>query len=201
MPRRIIQLLVGLFLYGAGCALTVEAGLGVDPWTVFAQGISVRTGIGIGWITNIVGFFVLLLWIPLRQKPGVGTIANILIVGTSIQIVLDLVPPVSGLAAQLATLLGGILLVAIASGLYIGARFGPGPRDGLMTGMNARLGWPIWLCRALVEVSVLLVGWMLGGTVGIGTVLFAVLIGPLVHLALPLLDTRRARVAATEPAA
>lgn len=202
MPRRIAQLLVGLFLYGAGCALTVEAGLGVDPWTVFAQGLAVRTGIGIGWITNIVGFFVLLLWIPLRQKPGVGTIANILLVGTSMQLVIGIVPPVSGFAAQFATLIGGILLVAVASGLYIGAHFGPGPRDGLMTGMNARLGWPIWLCRALVELSVLLVGWLLGGTVGIGTVLFAVLIGPLVHVALPLLDTRRNSAAlAAEPSA
>lgn len=202
MPRRIAQLLVGLFLYGAGCALTVEAGLGVDPWTVFAQGLAVRTGIGIGWITNIVGFFVLLLWIPLRQKPGVGTIANILLVGTSMQLVIGIVPPVSGFAAQFATLIGGILLVAVASGLYIGAHFGPGPRDGLMTGMNARLGWPIWLCRALVELSVLLVGWLLGGTVGMGTVLFAVLIGPLVHVALPLLDTRRNSAAlAAEPSA
>ena len=191
MPRRVTQLFVGLFLYGAGCALTVEAGLGVDPWTVFAQGISIHTGIGIGWITNIVGFLVLLLWIPLRQKPGVGTIANILLVGTSMQVVLWMVPPVSGFALQVGVLLVGILLVALASGLYIGARFGPGPRDGLMTGMNARLGWPIWLCRALVEVTVLVVGWFLGGTVGIGTILFAALIGPLVHLALPLLDTRR----------
>lgn len=191
MPRRVAQLLIGLFLYGAGCALTVEAGLGVDPWTVFAQGLSLRTGIGIGWITNIVGFFVLLLWIPLRQKPGVGTIANILLVGTSMQIVLGIVPPVEGLWAQVATLLGGILVVAVASGLYIGARFGPGPRDGLMTGLNSRLGWPIWLCRALVELTVLAIGWLLGGTVGIGTVLFAALIGPLVHVALPLLDTRR----------
>jgi uncharacterized membrane protein YczE len=188
----VTQLFVGLFLYGAGCALTVEAGLGVDPWTVFAQGISIHTGIGIGWITNIVGFLVLLLWIPLRQKPGVGTIANILLVGTSMQVVLWMVPPVSGFALQVGVLLVGILLVALASGLYIGARFGPGPRDGLMTGMNARLGWPIWLCRALVEVTVLVVGWFLGGTVGIGTILFAALIGPLVHLALPLLDTRRA---------
>ncbi|MFK4804808.1 YitT family protein [Microbacterium sp. ZW CA_36] len=201
MPRRVLQLLVGLFLYGAGCALTVQAGLGVDPWTVFAQGLSVRTGVGIGWITNIVGFFVLLLWIPLRQKPGIGTVANILLVGTSMQLVIGVVPPVTGFAAQLATLLGGILLVAIASGLYIGARFGPGPRDGLMTGMNARLGWPIWLCRALVELSVLLIGWLLGGTVGIGTVLFAVLIGPLVHLALPLLDTGRRPAAVAEQAA
>lgn len=191
MTRRVLQLLVGLVLYGVGCALTVEAGLGVDPWTVFAQGLSIHTGIGIGWITNIVGFLVLLLWIPLRQKPGVGTIANILLVGTSMQIALWVVPPITGLAAQIGVLLGGILLVALASGLYIGARFGPGPRDGLMTGLNARLGWPIWACRALVEVSVLAIGWLLGGTVGIGTVLFAALIGPLVHVALPLLDTAR----------
>ncbi len=192
MARRIIQLLSGLLLYGAGCALTVEAGLGVDPWTVLAQGISVHTGIGIGWVTNILGFLVLLLWIPLRQRPGVGTIANILLVGTSMQVVLWIVPPISGVWAQIGVLLGGILLVAVASGLYIGARFGPGPRDGLMTGLHARLGWPIWGCRALVEVSVLAIGWLLGGTVGIGTVLFAVLIGPLVHAALPLLDTARA---------
>src|SRR6478609_11357847 len=191
MPRRVVQLLIGLFLYGAGCALTIEAGLGVDPWTVFAQGLSIHTGIGIGWITNVVGFLVLLLWIPLRQKPGVGTIANILLVGTSMQLVLAVVPPISGLPLQIAALLGGILIVAIASGLYIGARFGPGPRDGLMTGLNARLGWPIWLCRGLVEVTVLAIGWLLGGTVGIGTVLFAALIGPLVHVALPLLDSRR----------
>ena len=200
MARRVLQLLVGLVLYGVGCALTVEAGLGVDPWTVFAQGLSIHTGIGIGWVTNIVGFLVLLLWIPLRQRPGVGTIANILLVGTSMQVVLWIMPPVTGLALQIGVLLGGILLVALASGLYIGAHFGPGPRDGLMTGLHARLGWPIWVCRAVVEVSVLAIGWLLGGTVGIGTVLFAVLIGPLVHVALPLLDTarpvgRRSRVA------
>ncbi len=195
MTRRVVQLLVGLFLYGAGCALTVEAGLGVDPWTVFAQGISVHTGIGIGWVTNIVGFLVLLVWIPLRQKPGIGTIANILLVGTSMQAVLWLVPPVSGVLLQVAVLLGGIVLVALASGLYIGARFGPGPRDGLMTGLHARLGWPIWACRASVEISVLAIGWLLGGTVGIGTVLFAALIGPFVHVALPLLDTARANPA------
>jgi uncharacterized membrane protein YczE len=189
MSRRVLQLLVGLVLYGVGCALTVEAGLGVDPWTVFAQGISIHTGIGIGWVTNIVGFLVLLLWIPLRQKPGIGTIANILLVGTSMQIALWLMPALTGLAAQIAALLGGIVLVAVASGLYIGARFGPGPRDGLMTGLHTRLGWPIWACRAGVEVTVLAIGWLLGGNVGIGTVLFALLIGPLVHIALPLLDT------------
>jgi uncharacterized membrane protein YczE len=201
MTRRVIQLFVGLVLYGVGCAMTVEAGLGVDPWTVLAQGLSIHTGIGIGWIANILGFFVLLLWIPLRQKPGVGTIANILLVGTSMQVVLWVFPPVSGIVAQLAVLLGGIVTVAIASGLYIGAHFGPGPRDGLMTGMHKRLGWPIWTCRALVELTVLFIGWLLGGTVGIGTVLFAFLIGPLVHVALPLLDTRRGTRVAAAPAA
>jgi uncharacterized membrane protein YczE len=191
MARRVVSLLIGLVLYGVGCALTVEAGLGVDPWTVFAQGVSIHTGIGIGWVTNIVGFLVLLLWIPLRQRPGVGTIANILLVGTSMQVVLWLVPPISGIGMQIGVLLAGIVLVALASGLYIGARFGPGPRDGLMTGLHARVGWPIWVCRVLVEVTVLAIGWLLGGTVGIGTILFAILIGPLVHVALPLLDTAR----------
>jgi len=191
MPRRVLQLLIGLVLYGFGCALTIEAGLGVDPWTVFAQGLSIRTGIGIGWVTNIVGFLVLLLWIPLRQKPGVGTIANIMLVGTSMQVALWILPPASGIVAQSGVLFAGIATVAVASGLYIGAHFGPGPRDGLMTGLHARLGWPVWLCRGTVEITVLLAGWMLGGTVGIGTVLFAALIGPLVHLALPLLDATR----------
>ncbi|MEU1970591.1 hypothetical protein ABZ477_02960 [Microbacterium sp. NPDC019599] len=191
MTRRITQLLIGLFLYGVGCALTVEAGLGVDPWTVFAEGLSVHTGIGIGWVANIIGFLVLLFWIPLRQKPGIGTIANILLVGTSMQFALFVIPPVSGILLQFAVLLAGIAAVAVASSLYIGAQFGPGPRDGLMTGMHKRLGWPVWLCRLLVEATVLLLGWLLGGTVGIGTVLFAVLIGPLVHLALPVFDTRR----------
>jgi uncharacterized membrane protein YczE len=188
MPRRIIQLLVGLVLYGAGIALTVRAGLGVDPWTVLAEGLANRTGIGIGWMTNILGFLVLLVWIPLRQKPGIGTVANILLVGTAMQATLEIVPAATGLFPQIMMLLGGIALVALASGLYIGARFGPGPRDGLMTGLNTRLGWPIWACRAGVELSVLTAGWLLGGTVGIGTVIFAVLIGPLVHVALPLFD-------------
>lgn len=193
MTRRVTQLLVGLVLYGAGCALTVEAGLGVDPWTVLAQGVSIHTGIGIGWVTNLLGFLVLLLWIPLRQRPGIGTVLNILLVGTSMQATLAIIPPIDGVIVQVLVLLAGIALVALASGLYIGAHFGPGPRDGLMTGMHKRLGWPIWVCRATVEVTVLVIGWLLGGTVGIGTVLFAVLIGPLVHLALPLLDARRTR--------
>ena len=190
MVIRFVQLFVGLALYGAGCGLMVQAGIGLDPWTVFAQGLSLQTGIGIGWITNIVGFLVLLLWIPLRQKPGLGTLANILVVGTMLQVTVNVVPAIHGWVLQGMVFLAGVVLVAVSSGLYIGARFGPGPRDGLMTGLNSRLGWPIWACRLTVEATVLLVGWLLGGTVGIGTVLFAVLIGPLVHVALPIFDTR-----------
>ena len=198
MTRRVLQLLVGLVLYGVGDGLMITAGLGVDPWTVFAQGLARHTGIGVGWITNIVGLLVLLLWIPLRQKPGIGTLLNVLLVGTAIQATVTVVPPVHGLLGQVLVLVAGVLVVALASGLYIGARFGPGPRDGLMTGMNARLGWPIWVSRLTVEVTVLVIGWLLGGTVGIGTVVFALGIGPLVHIALPLLDTARASRGARE---
>lgn len=195
MPLRVTQLLVGLVLYGAGCAIMVRAGIGLDPWTVFAQGLSRQTGIGIGWITNIVGFVVLLLWIPLRQRPGVGTLANILLVGTSMQATLAVVPAAQGFVIQLLVFIGGMLLVAIASGLYIGAHFGAGPRDGLMTGLHTRFGWPVWTARLCVEASVLLAGLLLGGTVGLGTVLFAAGIGPLVHTTLPLLDHRRRHAA------
>jgi len=191
MTRRVLQLVIGLVLYGVGDGLMITAGLGVDPWTVFAQGLARHTGLGVGWITNIVGLLVLLLWIPLRQKPGVGTLLNVLLVGTAIQATVSVIPPVQGLLAQILVLIAGVVAVAIASGLYIGAHFGPGPRDGLMTGMHSRLGWPIWVARLTVEVSVLAVGWLLGGTVGIGTVVFALGIGPLVHVALPLLDTVR----------
>ncbi|WP_336631229.1 MULTISPECIES: membrane protein YczE [unclassified Microbacterium] len=205
MSLRITQLLVGLVFYGAGCAIMVRADIGVDPWTVFGQGVSVQTGIGIGWVTNIVGFLVLLLWIPLKQRPGIGTVANILLVGTSMQLTLSFTPAVQGFALQVLVFVGGMLLVAVASGLYIGADFGPGPRDGLMTGIHARLGWPIWAARLGVEASVLLAGWLLGGTVGLGTVLFAAGIGPLVHRTLPLFDGRRRSArratAVTTPAA
>jgi len=188
MLFRICRLFVGLVLYGAGCGVMVQAGIGVDPWTVFAQGLSVQTGIGIGWITNIVGLLVLLLWIPLRQRPGFGTVANILLVGTSMQYTIEILPAADGFLAGVAVFVGGMILLALASGIYIGARLGPGPRDGLMTGLHARFGWPIWACRFGVEAAVLLAGWLLGGTVGLGTVLFAAGIGPLVHLALSLLD-------------
>lgn len=194
LMRRIVQLAVGLPLYGVGIALTVEAGLGLDPWTVLAEGLALRTGLGIGWITIVIGALVLLAWIPLREKPGVGTILNIVVVGAALQVTLDLMGPLEGLAWRIAALLGGIALVGLASGLYIGARFGPGPRDGLMTGLQRRAGWPVWRARATIELSVLALGWLLGGTVGWGTVAFAVLIGPCVDVALRLLDTHRSPV-------
>jgi uncharacterized membrane protein YczE len=164
----------------------VQAGIGLDPWTVLAEGLSLQTGIGIGWIVVILGAVVLLLWIPLRQKPGIGTIANILLVGTVMQAALAVIPPVHGFVWGVLVYLFGIALIAAASAMYIGTRFGPGPRDGLMTGLHARFGWPIWLCRLLVEGTVLVTGWLLGGTVGLGTVLFAALIGPGVHVAMDL---------------
>lgn len=190
VTRRVIQLLVGLVIFGAGCALMVQAHIGLDPWTVFAQGIALQTGIGIGWVTIIIGAVVLLLWIPLRQRPGIGTLANIVLVGTSMQLTLEVLPDVEGWLAQAGMFIAGLLCVAVASGLYIGARFGPGPRDGLMTGLHEKWGWPIWVSRFGVEASVLVAGWLLGGTVGVGTVLFAVSIGPLVQLALRVFDTR-----------
>lgn len=190
MILRIAQLFVGLVLFGAGCAVMVDAGIGLDPWTVFAEGVSEHTGLGIGWVVNITGFLVLLLWIPLRQKPGIGTVANILVVGTAIQVTLPLLATPDHWVARIGMFLAGTVLVGIASGIYIGARLGPGPRDGLMTGMHQRWGWPIWAGRLGVEATVLVTGWLLGGTVGLGTVLFAVLIGPIVHVSLPLFDPR-----------
>lgn len=186
MARRIPQLLIGLVLYGIADAMMIRAALGVDPWTVFAQGLSHLTGIGIGWLTNIIGALVLLLWIPLRQRPGAGTVLNILLIGPSIELGLWFIQTPPELWQRILLFAGGLLLLAVASGLYIGSRFGPGPRDGLMTGIHARTGWPIWVGRTLVEVTVLLVGWLLGGDVGFGTVAFALLIGPLCGVTLPL---------------
>lgn len=185
LTRRLLQLFIGLFLYGFADALMIRAAVGVDPWTVFAQGLSHLTGIEIGWLTNLIGLAVLLLWIPLRQKPGMGTVLNILLVGTSIQAGLALVGTPPELWQRILLFVAGLLLLAVASGLYIGSRFGAGPRDGLMTGINARTGLPIWIARTIVEVTVLAVGWLLGGDVGFGTLAFAVLIGPLCGITIP----------------
>jgi len=187
MTRRIAQLLVGLTLYGVAIALMIRGAIGVPPWDVLSQGLVKQTGLPFGVLTNIIGALVLLLWIPIRQKPGVGTVANVLMIGPAIELGLFLVPAAEGLLEQVLLFVGGLALLAVASGLYIGARFGPGPRDGLMTGVNRRWGVKLWKVRTAIEVSVLSIGWLLGGNVGIGTLLFALLIGPMVGLTVPLL--------------
>ncbi|NGN65269.1 hypothetical protein G5C51_15345 [Streptomyces sp. A7024] len=179
LTRRLVQLYAGLALYGASCGLTVRAGLGVDPWDVFHQGISRHTGLTIGVVSIIVGALVLLLWVPLRQRPGLGTVSNVFVVGLSMDGAMAVVPDAHGLAYQIPLLVAGVVLNGVATGMYISARFGPGPRDGLMTGLNKRTGWSIRLVRTLIELAVLASGFLLGGTVGVGTVLYAVSIGPL----------------------
>lgn len=188
MTFRLLRLIPGLLLYGIADAFMIRAAIGVDSWTVFAQGISVRSGLSIGLLTNIIGLLVLLLWIPLRQKPGMGTVLNILLVGPGIELGLWLLPTPEALWLRIVFFTIGLLLLAVASGIYIGAHLGPGPRDGLMTGIHARYGTPIWVARTGVEVTVLVIGWILGGNVGVGTVAFALLIGPLCNLTLPLFD-------------
>ncbi|WP_255546365.1 MULTISPECIES: hypothetical protein [unclassified Nesterenkonia] len=180
------QLLIGLFLYGFSLAMMIRATLGVSPWDVLGQGSALQTGLPFGVMTNIIGLIVLLLWIPLRQKPGVGTILNVLLVGPSAEVGLAVLREPETLWARILLFTGGLILLAAASGLYIGAQYGPGPRDGLMTGMHRRFGLPIWFVRTAIEGTVLLLGWLLGGPVGVGTVAVVLLIGPLVHLALPI---------------
>ena len=199
-PRRLGQLVVGLALYGAGQALLVVAGIGVDPWDVLHQGLSRTVGGQIGTWTNLLGAVVLLAWIPLRQRPGVGTVANVLLVGTSLNLTLLVLPHPTGLPLQLLTMVAGVALVAVATATYIGAGLGPGPRDGLMTGIAAR-GHSVRVVRTGLELAVLLTGWLLGGTVGAGTVVFAVGIGPAVHVLLPLLRVGGSRPAMPGPAA
>ncbi len=187
MTRRWVQLLMGLFLYGIAIAMMIRAAIGISPWDVLAQGISLRTGIAFGLVTNIVGGVVLLLWIPLRQRLGIGTVLNALLIGPSAEVGLWLIPLQENIWVRIALFAGGLLLLGIATGLYIGARFGPGPRDGLMTGIHKKYGVRIWIVRTSIEVVVLIIGWILGGNVGIGTLAFALLVGPLVHVTMPIL--------------
>jgi len=187
LPRRLVQLVAGLTLYGASMALQIEAALGLDPWDVFHQGLAERTGLSFGTIVIIVGAGVLLLWVPLRQRPGIGTVSNIVLIGLAVDATLALLPTPSALATRIAFLVSGIVLNGVAGGLYIGARLGPGPRDGLMTGWVARRpGRSIRLTRTVIELSVLGVGVLLGGTVGVGTIAYALVIGPLNHVFIPL---------------
>lgn len=194
---RLAKLLVGLFLYGFAISLMVRAGLGVAPWDVLTQGMAHQTGLPFGLLTNLIGVAVLLLWWPLRLRPGLGTVLNVLLIGPSAQFGLWLLPEFTIGWQQALAFGSGLLLLALATGLYIGGRFGPGPRDGLMTGLHARTGWPIWAVRTGIEGSVLLAGWWMGGTVGLGTLAFALLIGPLVGRTLPWCETRLPLVEAT----
>ena len=204
LPGRLARLYGGLVLYGVSMALLVEARLGVMPWDVLHQGLSRRAGWSLGTVTVVVGAAVLLLWLPLRERPGLGTVSNVVVVGVAVDAALAVLPAPDPLAARIALLAGGILLNGFATALYIGAGFGAGPRDGLMTGLSRRTGRPVGPVRAGIEVAVVATGWLLGGTVGVGTVAYALGIGPLVQLFLPVFTVRmpqsEAEAAALAPA-
>ena len=180
LRRRLPQLLLGIPVLGLGIALTLQARLGVSPYDVLHQGIAKQTGLSFGTVVIAVGLVILVLWIPLRQRPGIGTVVNTLTVGLVIDLALLVLPEPELLAARVPLLLGGIVVTALGMGLYIGAGLGPGPRDGLMTGVAAK-GFPLWAVRTVLEVTALVAGWVLGGNVGVGTVIFAFSIGPLGH--------------------
>ncbi|MGP4044287.1 membrane protein YczE [Streptomyces sp. 2A115] len=204
LTRRLLQLYLGLALYGGSLALLVGAGLGLAPWSVLDQGIAELTGLTIGVVSIIVGAAVLLLWIPLRQRPGLGTVSNVFVVGIAMDGTLALIPDTHTLAVRIPLLVVAIVLNGVATGLYIAARFGPGPRDGLMTGLHRRTGRSIRLVRTAIEVAVVATGFVLGGTVGVGTVLYAVAIGPLAQLflrvfAVPSASSSGSTVVATGP--
>lgn len=200
MARRLFQLYAGLVLYGTSMALQIRAGLGLDPWDVFHQGVTNHTSLSFGTVTMITGGAVLLGWIPLRQLPGLGTVSNVFVIGLSVDAALGLIPSAGPLPVQLLMLASGVFLNAVAGASYIGAGFGPGPRDGLMTGLVRRTGRSVRLIRTSIEVTVLVTGWLLGGTVGLGTVVYAVSIGPLLHKLLPLLTAPRSPRSRPSPA-
>ncbi|MEU7056689.1 hypothetical protein [Streptomyces sp. NPDC046197] len=176
------QLYGGLALYGGSSALLVKAGLGLEPWNVLHQGLAELTGLSMGVVLTIVGAGVLLLWVPLRQRPGLGTVSNVLVIGFAMDAALGALPEPRSLAVRIPLLVSGIVLNGLATGLYIAADFGPGPRDGLMTGLHRRTGRSIRLIRTAVEVAVVATGFALGGTVGVGTIAYALAIGPLAQL-------------------
>ncbi|MEU5534885.1 hypothetical protein [Streptomyces sp. NPDC020362] len=201
---RLFQLYAGLALYGASSALLVRAGLGLEPWNVLHQGLSELTGLSMGLVLTIVGAAVLLLWIPLRQRPGLGTVSNVLVIGFAMDATLAALPQAHSLAVRVPLLLGGVVLNGLATGLYISADFGPGPRDGLMTGLHRRTGRSIRQIRTTVEITVVATGFALGGSVGVGTVLYALSIGPLAQFflrvfAAPSAPGRSTVVAAGQP--
>ena len=196
--ERILRCVFGLALFGIGVALLIGAELGAAPWDVFHTGVSDLTGVGVGWVIVLTGVALLLLWIPLRETPGLGTILNAIEIGLVAGLVLPMIPDTDLLAARIPMMLGGVVLIGIGSGFYIGAGLGPGPRDGLMTGI-ARRGVSIRLARTGIEVTVLTIGVLLGGAIGIGTAVFAFGIGPLVQLFLPRLTVGGIRATNREP--
>lgn len=181
-----ILLIIGLIVFGAGDAVLIAAGIGNTPWTVLAEGIAINLGWTIGKATFLVSVLVLLFWIPLREKPGIGTILNAILIAATIEVLLPILPTPDLLTMQLAQVIAGVVMIGIGSGLYLTANLGPGPRDGTMTGLTKVTGVSIGRVRGVIEISVLLIGWMLGGTFWIGTIIFAILIGPCVAICLNL---------------
>jgi uncharacterized membrane protein YczE len=190
LPRRLLQLLAGLTLYGLSLALMIRAHLGLDPWDAFQWGVATHLPLSFGTVLIVVGALVLLLWIPLRQMPGFGTVANVFVIGIATDIALSMLSAPATLWQRVVMLAAGIGLNGLAGAMYIGSQLGPGPRDGLMTGLVRRTGRSVGLVRAMLELTVLAVGWLMGGVVGIGTVAYAVAIGPIVHVLLPRLTVR-----------
>jgi uncharacterized membrane protein YczE len=188
--RRFVQLLGGLALYGTSTAMMTRSGLGLDPWDVLHEGFTKRTGLSFGTVTAIVSVGVLLLWIPLQQLPGIGTVLNVAVISVTVDAVRAVLPAQHVMAWQVVTLVAGVSLNGVATATYVGARLGPGPRDGLMTGLARRTGRSVRLVRTGIEVTVLACGWLLGGTVGAGTVLYAVSIGPITQATLPFVAYR-----------
>jgi len=188
--RRLPQLLVGLVLYGWSMAMLIRSGLGLDPWDVFHQGLANHLPITFGQVTILVGALVLLLWIPLRQRPGIGTVLNVFVIGLAADAGVGAMPAVSGLSGQIAMLLGGVVANGLAGALYVGARLGPGPRDGLWVALTKRTGHSIRVVRTVLEVTIVAIGWLLGGVVGVGTVVYALTIGPIVQFFMPWVEVR-----------
>ncbi|GEO96905.1 membrane protein YczE [Kocuria turfanensis] len=190
LPRRLVQLYAGLVLYGITMALFVRAELGVIPWDVLHQGLSRQLGVSMGTVVIAVSLLLLLVWIPLRERPGIGTLSNAVVVGLVLDATLAVLPPVESLPLRVLFVLAGVLLNAVATAAYIGVHLGPGPRDGLMTGLVRRTGGSVLIVRTSIEVIVVVAGWLLGGTVGLATVLYALAIGPLVQVLMPRFQVR-----------
>ena len=197
---RLPGLIIGLVIFGVGIALMARAGLGLGPWEVFHQGISRLTGLELGTVSILVGIPVLAAWWPLGERPGIGTVLNIVFIGTATNVAMSMLPAAVDLPIQLAMMLGGVVTIAIGSGLYLASDLGPGPRDGLMTGLHVRFGWSIRRARTLIELLVLVAGFLMGGTIGLGTIVFALAIGPLVQITLGVFD-REGRVSRRRRAA